>query len=84
MKIHEYFTLCLNKIKIVPLSSAEVITKYAFFVFVYRLVLQSEGKFMCEAGMRKGYLPESEAVGISVNTDTSDVCVSDRSVTGRR
>lgn len=41
MKIHEYFTLFLNKIKISALSSAKVITKCAFFF--YCLVLQRKG-----------------------------------------
>lgn len=50
--------LFLNKIKIVALSSAKVITKYAFFFFftVYCLVLQRKGNLSGKQEMQKGYL----------------------------
>lgn len=43
--------LFLNKIKIVALSSAKVITKYAFFFFFYCLLfgIAAQGKFIWEA-----------------------------------
>lgn len=53
MKIHEYFTLFLKKIKIVSLSSAKVITKYVFLYVVYRFGIAAQGKFMWEAEMQE-------------------------------